>query len=75
MITVTVKQENNNGSEFGYGIYVNAYVAWDDIPGDIPTLYASECVPFGKNTDEGLKAAEQRVRQSAEQKAKREFVG
>jgi len=75
MITVTVKHEDDNGKEFGYGVYVNAYVSWDDIPGDIPTLYASECVPFGQNTDANLKKAERRVRRNAERKAKREYMG
>lgn len=75
MIKVTVKRENNNGREFGYGVYVNAYITWDDIPDDIPALYASECIPFGQNTEKNLKAAERRVKRNATRKAKREYVG
>ena len=75
MITVTVKHENNNGKEFGYGVYVNAYVVWDDDIDSIPVLYASECVPFGQNTEKALKAAEKRVRRNAERRAKKEYVG
>jgi len=75
MITVTVKHEKDNGRESGYGVYVNAYVSFDDLLGDIPTLYASECVPFGKNTEKNLKAAEHRVRRNATRRAKKEYVG
>lgn len=75
MITVTVKREKDNGKEFGYGVYMNAYVEFDDLPDDIPVLYASECVPFGKNTEKALKAAESRVRKAAERRAKKEYVG
>jgi len=70
-----VKHENGNGSEQGYGVYVNACVTWDDLPNDAPVLYASECVPFGGNTPEALKAAEKRVRARAHYNAKREYVG
>ena len=75
MITVTVKHENGNGKESGYGVYVNAYVAWDDLDGDIPLVYASECVPFGENTEAALKKAEARVRRNANRKAKAEYEG
>lgn len=75
MITVTVRREDNNGREFGYGVYVNAYVTWDDIPNDSPMLYASECVPFGKNDEKNLKAAEKRVKAKAQRIAKKEYVG
>ena len=76
MITVTIKRESDNRSEYGYGVYVNAYVSWDDLPGDdVPLLYASECVPFGQNTEENLKAAERRVKRNATAKAKREYTG
>jgi len=75
MITVTVRRENDNGKEFGYGIYVNAYVVWDDDIDSIPTLYASECVPHGQTTEKNLKAAERRVRKTAERRAKKEYVG
>jgi len=75
MITITIKHENDNRKEFGYGVYVNAYVTWDDVPFDIPMLYASECVPFGKNTPTNLKAAERRVRREARRIAKREYAG
>ena len=77
MIRVTVKRENSNGREFGYGVYVNAYVAWEDFdsPEDAGMLYASECVPFGQNDEKHLKAAEKRVRAKARRIAKKEFVG
>ena len=75
MITVTVKHESDNGQESGYGVYVNAYVSWDDFEGDVPLLYSSECVPFGQNTPKNLKAAERRVRRNAQRKAKREYTG
>jgi hypothetical protein len=74
MITIEVKHENDNGTEFGYGVYVNAYVTWDDITGDIGSLYASECVPFGQNTPEKLDVAEKRVRAKARRIAKREWM-
>ena len=75
MITVTVKHEQTNGKEFGYGVYVNAYVSWDDLPDNTPLLYASECVPFGKNTPKVIKAAEKRMRAKATYIAKKEYVG
>lgn len=74
MIEITIKHEDNNSSEYGYGVYVNAYVTWDDIDNDIPIIYASECVSFGQNTPENLKAAEKRVRARAHYAAKKEFV-
>lgn len=76
MITVTVKHETSNSDEQGYGIYVNAYVTWDDDIDSIPVLYASECVPFGKrNAPDALKAAGYRVKAIATTRAKLEFVG
>ena len=75
MITVTIRHENGNGIEFGYGVYVNAYVTWDDIPGDLPTLYASECVPFGQNTPQNIRAAERKAKRNAKRNARREYVG
>jgi len=74
MYTITVKHESDNRKEFGYGVYVNAYVSWDEFEGDVPLLYASECVPFGQNDDAHLKAAERRVRRNAAAKAKREYM-
>lgn len=75
MITVTVKHETSNSNKQGYGIYVNAYVTFDNLPDDVPVLYASECVPFGGNTPEALEAAERRVCAAAVRNAKKEFVG
>lgn len=75
MITIAVKHEDSNGQEFGYGVYVNAYVTWDDFVEDIPILYASECVPFGKASDKELKKAEKRVKAKAHRIAKKEYVG
>jgi hypothetical protein len=75
MITIEVKHENDNGREWGYGIYVNAYVKWDDDPGALPVRYASECVPFGRNTPANLRAAERRVRRQANDIARKEYVG
>lgn len=69
---VTVRQENNNGREYGYGVYVNAYVTdkWGN-----ETRYASECVPFGRNTPENIACAERRVKANARAAFKKEFVG
>lgn len=75
MINVTIKQENGDGKNFGGGVYVNAYIVWQDDAGDNPTLYASECVPFGQNTDKNIQAAEKRVKAKAIRKAKKEYVG
>jgi len=74
MIKITIRHENQGQNEFGYGVYVNAYVAWDDIPNDKPLLYASECVPHGQATPDRLKAAEKRVRENARYKAKKEWM-
>lgn len=74
MITIEIKHENDNRTEYGYGIYVNAYVTWDDIEDDLGALYASECVPFGKNSPENLAAAEKRVREKARRIAKKEWM-
>ena len=73
MVTVTVARETGNSVEFGYGVYMNAYVTFDDFPDDIPVLYASECVPFGNNSEENLEAAAVRVREAAIAKAKRDY--
>ncbi len=57
MIKVDIKHENDNREEFGYGVYVNGYIIdedWDLVP---PALYAGECIPFGQNTPENIKAA------------------
>ena len=75
MITVRTEQQNGNGKEFGYGVYVNAFVTWDDDQDEMPNVYASECVPFGKNTSENIAAAEKRVRRNATRRAKREWMG
>jgi hypothetical protein len=74
MFTVEIRHENGDGKEFGYGVYVNAYVSFDEFEDDIPLLYASECVPFGQNDEQHLKAAERRVRRNAERKVKREYM-
>lgn len=75
MITVEIRHENDNGQEFGYGVYVNGYIVDDQFEGQPPIRYASECVPFGKNTPDRLKAAERRVKRTAMARYKREFVG
>ena len=74
MSTVTIEHENDNRKEFGYGVYVNGYVVDDEFPDDPPALYASECVPFGRNTAENLKAAERRVRHNALAAYKRDYM-
>ena len=73
MFTVTIQYEDENSTERGYGIYVNAYVTWDDIDDDIPVIYASECVSFFANTPENIKAAAKRVRSRAHYAAKKEW--
>lgn len=72
MYTVEIKHENGNGQEFGYGVYVNAYLTWQDVCNDTPKLYASECVPFGQ---EGINEAEARVLHQADVRAKQEYMG
>ena len=73
MFTITIKRENNNGQEFGYGVYVNAYVTLDEFENDVPKLYASEYVPFAHSTKRSLAAAGRRVRRNAEARIKREI--
>ncbi len=79
MFKIMIKHENDNGSEFGYGVYVNAYIKFNDEDklheNDIGVIYASECVPFGQNTSDNLKAAEKRVREQARYQAKKEWMG
>jgi len=76
MITVEIKHEDNNGREFGYGIYVNGYIWDDEFDSPMPVgMYASECVPFGQNTSENIKKAERRVKRAAMRRYKQEFVG
>lgn len=72
MYKIEIRHEDNNGREYGYGIYVNAYVTWDDT-GGIPVRYASECVPRDNINAETLKAAEKRVRAKAHRAAKKEY--
>ena len=66
-----IKHESDNGKEYGYGVYVNAYITdeWDN-----EMLYASECVAFGRNTPEAIKKAECRVRQNARRAYKRDYM-
>ena len=75
MITVTVAQETGNSEEQGGGVYMNAYVTWDDFEDDIPVLYASECVPFGSVSEKSLKAAARRVHRTATARAKKDYMG
>lgn len=74
MIRIRIKHENDNRREYGYGIYVNGYIEDDDYPEFPPSLYASECVPFGRNTPERLKRAEHRVRNNARNAYKRDWM-
>ena len=79
MFKIKVEQENHAWNESGYGVYVNAYVIWEDDPWDGPpsnvdTLYASECVSFDKNTPEELRMAGKRVRAKARRRARKEYV-
>ena len=74
MITVKVMHENDNRHEFGYGVYVNGYIEDDDYPGAPCGLYASECVAWGQNTPENLKAAEHRVKRNAMRRYKKDWM-
>jgi len=69
--------EKDNRQEFGYGLYVNAYVVDTDLA--VPEagidgecgLYASECVPFDAD-DARISRARRRVRQNARRRYERE---
>ena len=74
MIKVRIEHENDNRKEFGYGIYVNGYIEDDEFEDAPAGLYASECVPFGQNTPENLKAAERRVRRTAMRRYKKDWM-
>ena len=75
MIQIEIKHENDNRSEWGYGLYINGYLLMDDRcnPPFEGGLYASECIPRN-SSDEAIKAAEHRVRQNARNAYKREFA-
>jgi len=75
VIRVEIKHEERGINEFGYGVYVNGYV-FDDYYGEDGDmgLYASECVPFGKNLEERTEKAEKRVRQNARNAYKKDFM-
>lgn len=53
MKKITIKHSDNNGKEFGYGLYINAI-------GD-GCVMASECLSRSAS-NEDIKAAERRVR-------------
>jgi len=73
MIKVRIEHENDNRTEYGYGVYVNGYVTDSQFdPPFEPGLYASECVPFNAD-DERIKRAERRVRQNARRAYLREW--
>lgn len=57
---IEIRHENQNGSEYGYGLYINAYT------GDYGdnSIWASECVSRDASS-ETIKAAEKRVRERA----------
>ena len=63
---VIIRHEGDNRKEYGYGVYVNGYIE-DEYFGEDGSmgLWASECVPFGQNSEANLKAAEKRVRRKA----------
>jgi len=65
---ITIKHEDRNGSEYGYGLYINAYITneWDNT-----ALYASDCLP-PNSSDESVKKTERRVRQNARRAYKRD---
>ncbi len=73
-IRVEIKHENDNRQEYGYGIYVNGYVEDDEFIDAPMGLYASECVPFSRNTPKYIKKAEHRVRQNARNAYRREWM-
>ena len=75
MVEVEIRHENGDGKESGYGVYVNGYIR-DEMfdPPEVGGIYASECVPFGKNTPETLAAAEKRVRRTAMDRYRRDLM-
>lgn len=73
MIQVEIRHENDNRSEYGYGLYVNGFITdnrWD--PPFHCGLFASECVELDASEEE-IKKAERRVRQNARNAYKRMF--
>ena len=72
--------EYDNRSEYGYGLYVNAYVI--DTEFEVPGtnidgkcgLYASECVPFNADSAR-ITRAQRRVRQNARRRYLKEKQG
>jgi len=71
MMQITIKQESGNFHERGYGVYINAYITdeWDN-----ELQYATECVPFGKNTPEELKRVTRNVRRRARRAYRRDYM-
>jgi len=64
---IEIRHENQSGSEYGYGLYINAY-----IPEEGESIWASECI--SKNASpETIKKAEKRVRERARYHYRKEF--
>ena len=75
MIKVKIEHEDNNGKEFGYGVYVNGYIRDDFFdPPDVAGHWASECVPHG-SPPSAIKKAERRVKKNAMRAYKRACTG
>jgi len=68
-VRTRIKLENHGMGEYGYGLYVNAYV----IDGNSPMgLWASECLPRDASEDD-IRAASRRVRSRALYHYRKEF--
>jgi len=67
---IVIEHSNNNGKEFGYGIYINGVSTFSSGGG---VIWASECLPKDA-ADERIKAAEHRVRRLARDRQKREVA-
>lgn len=68
--------EKDNRREFGYGLYINAYIvdtsfAEMGVDDGQMGLYASECVPFNA-TNKQIAQARRRVRQNARNRYRKE---
>jgi hypothetical protein len=71
MAQITIKHENQNGSEYGYGLYINAYITSGPYA-DKQVVWASECVKKD-SSESDIKKAEKRVRSRARYAYKKEL--
>jgi hypothetical protein len=66
---VTIKQEDHNSKEYGYGLYINGYVQDTEIAAITDDksdgmIFASVCLPKNASDNE-IKSTEKRVRAKA----------